>query len=224
MKKAFLENGIDIFNEHQILEMLLFFSKPQGDTNPAAHRLIDTFGSLKNVLEADHGELCKVDGVGEHTAVLIGFVRELAKKYAVITSLAPDVPIVDTEVLRGYFESLFLGMKNEEIHALLLDNDLHIVKSRRIIDGSPERVQISARSVADFVIKNDCSRVVLAHNHPNGIGMPSRTDVEVTAALVYLLSELDIILCDHIIVGKDGSCSMRTLDRQQRKEKRIWKE
>ena len=74
MKQQFLENGLDGFNDHQVLEMLLFYAIAQKDTNELAHRLIDRFGGLSNVLDAEPRDLCDVNGISEHTATFLTFV------------------------------------------------------------------------------------------------------------------------------------------------------
>ena len=64
MRKRFLDHGIDNFDDHNVLEMLLFYSNARSDTNPLAHELIDHFGSLSAVFDAPMEELMAVKGVG----------------------------------------------------------------------------------------------------------------------------------------------------------------
>lgn len=80
-KEQFLQSGLDGFNSHQLLEMLLYYSIPRKDTNPLAHRLMDTFGSLSGVLEAEYEEVCRVEGVTPHTAMLLCFCGKLFWRY-----------------------------------------------------------------------------------------------------------------------------------------------
>ena len=81
MKERFLKEGLDNFDEIQVLEFLLFYCIPQGDTNPLAHRLLDQFGSLAQVLEAPISELRKVDGIGPHTATMMHLITSLSRYY-----------------------------------------------------------------------------------------------------------------------------------------------
>ena len=211
MRQAVLEHGADGLNDHQILEILLYQCFRNGDTNPLAHKLINRFGSLKNVLDADYDELSSVEGMGEGSAFFIGFIKEVAKRYVKASCFEDEKTrkFRNTDMLREYFEGIFLGTDNEEIRALVIDPELRLVAETKISDGTIGKVQISARSIANFVIKNNCYRVVLAHNHPRGACMPSKADLIVTKELVELLSELEIDLIDHIIVGSNGSLSLR---------------
>lgn len=212
MRQAVIEHGADSLNDHQILEILLYQCFRNGDTNPLAHKLINKFGSLKNVLDADYDELSSVEGMGEGSAFFIGFIREVAKRYAKASCFEDEKTkkFRNTDMLREYFEGIFLGAENEEIRALVVDPELRLVAETKISDGTIGKVRISARSIANFVIKNNCDRVVIAHNHPRGVCMPSKADLIVTKELVELLSELEIDLIDHIIVGSNGSLSLRS--------------
>lgn len=211
MRRAVLEHGIDSLADHQVLEILLFYCFRNGDTNPLAHRLIKKFGSLKNVLDAEYEELCTVEGVGESTAAFLQLLKKTAVRYGKASCFEDEKSrkFRNTDMLRDYFEAIFLGTNNEEIHAIVIDSELRLVAEKKISDGTVGKVPISARGIANFVIKNDCDRVILAHNHPRGACIPSKTDIIVTKELVELLSGFEIDLIDHIIVGEDGSFSLR---------------
>ncbi|MBO5376774.1 MAG: RadC family protein [Ruminiclostridium sp.] len=211
MKSAMLEHGLDGLNDHQVLEILLFYAKPQGDTNPIAHRLIQHFGTLKGVLEADYEDLLRVDGIGENAASLIKFSQMFSGRYLCASCFDGEVlHFGDTVALRRYYEGVFLGVKDEQIRAMLFDDELNMIKEQMLMEGTINKVELSTRKFADFVIKNNCSRVVIAHNHPNGSCLPSSEDVEVTKYLADFLKVLEIELLDHIVVGRTGSFSMFT--------------
>ena len=79
LKQRFLSEGLDAFNEHQILELLLFYTIPLKDTNEIAHDLIKTFGSLSRVFDAHPKELQKVHGISEHSSTLISMIPQLSR-------------------------------------------------------------------------------------------------------------------------------------------------
>jgi len=194
-----------------VLEALLFYAVPKADTNPIAHRLIDRFGSLRGVLEADFSELKEVKGIGDNAASLICFSKLLSGRY-LRSSCFDDknaMRIKDTDSLRRYYEGVFLGMSEEQIRAMVVDDKICMVRERVILEGTIGKVELSARRVADFVIKNGCNRVILAHNHPKGMAIPSKADIIATKQLVTLLKSFEISLVDHIIVGRTGSVSLR---------------
>lgn len=219
VKHTIKEHGIDTFQDHQILEALLFYSVANGDTNPAAHRLLERFGSFCGVINADYDELCSVMGVGENSALLINLVRMIASKYVRESCFSSDGQVFEsTAMLKQYFEGVYIGCKSEKVYALALDDNLKFLRQTVLSEGSADKVPVSPRMILDFVIKNNCSRVVLAHNHPNGSCLPSREDVSITTELASSLNKLEVELVDHIIVGKDGSFSMRNSNHSAR----IW--
>lgn len=222
MKEAVREHGLDGLNDHQILEMLLFYGVPNGDTNPTAHRLIEKFGSLRAVLEADYNDLVQIVGIGENAASLIKFSQLLARRYlcAACFKDSETLRFIGTDNLCRYYEGVFLGVRDEQIRAMALDYELGFIKEELLINGTIGKVELSPRQIADFAVRNRCSRVVLAHNHPNGASMPSNSDISVTSMLARVLSGLDIELTDHIIVGMHGGISLRSTELA----KTIWPE
>ena len=81
LKEEFCLRGLDAFPEHRVLEMLLFYAIPQGDTNDLAHRLIERFGSLSGVLDASLEDRRTVSGVGEHTAIRLRLIPGVCAHY-----------------------------------------------------------------------------------------------------------------------------------------------
>lgn len=214
VKERFLKFGVDSFTDVQLLETLLFYAVPKKDTNDTAHLLLDTFGgTFAKVLNADYKELVKVNGIGENAASLIKFVQMVSKKY-LISSFAEDDDAFKRTVsghsrLCEYCANLFLGCKNEVLYAIALDDELMVISNEIIVEGNPGSVEISQRKIVEFVLKNNCERIALAHNHPNGSSQPSREDIFATDEVAELLNKLGVELVDHIIVGKYGSVSMR---------------
>lgn len=210
VKERFLTYGVESFNEIQLLEALLFYGIPKKDTNDTAHLLLDTFGSFKKVLEADYKELVRINGIGENAASLIKFFQMASKKYLEFEYTKTDDKVYNTpESLMDFCKRLFLGERKEKVYAIALDDDLVILDTALISEGNPDSVYIPYRKVADFIIKLGVSRIVLAHNHPNGVCLPSRNDIDATKDIIELLEQIDVEVVDHIVVGKKGTSSMR---------------
>ena len=208
-KEQFLTDGIDNFSEHEVLEFLLYFSKPRGSTNELAHDLIDRFSSLVNVLNADYESLLEFKGVGENTACMICLFRMITRLFIMRSTENAITELNNTEALNNYCSALFLGAGVEQIYCIFLDDSLNLLNSEKICDGSLSKVEIKLLDMIAAIHKSKSSSIVIAHNHPNGSCMPSRTDVDVTEKISSLFKELGIRLIDHVIVGKDGVWSMR---------------
>ena len=119
VKRRFLEHGADVFDDHQLLELLLYYSVPQGDTNPLAHRLINEFGSLSAVLDASVEDLLKVPGVGQHTAILLHLITPLTRRY-LLSRTNLDAIITSTQEAGAYLLPFFHGMRNECVYMLCM--------------------------------------------------------------------------------------------------------
>ena len=220
VKNRFLNHGLDSFEDHQVLEALLFYAVPKKDTNELAHLLLNTFGSLDKVFEADYDELVKIKGVGENTASLIKFSQMLSKRYVYSTFVADGhIRLNDPKIVKNFCRSLFKGEKKETVYALALDSELYLIDKMKINTGEPNRVDIPFRTLTEFAIKCNCTRMVLTHNHPNGSMLASRADIIATADVVDQLVSVDVELVDHIVVGRNGACSIRECE----PDPKIWR-
>ena len=207
LKKRFRENGLDSFSEFQILELLLFYIIPRRDTNPIAHRLIERFGSLHQVLEAPVEELEKVEGIGPNAALLLSLITSVARAYMVSKAEPPRI-LRTIEECGEYMKSLFIGRRMEVVYLLCLDAKCKVLGCREVGEGSVNSANISTRRIVEIALGLNASSVILAHNHPSGIAIPSEEDILTTKRVASALSTVDIQLVDHIIVADEDYVSM----------------
>ena len=207
LKERFLKDGLDHFTEVQVMELLLYFAIPRMDTNPLAHKLVKHFGSLSKVLDASVEELMKVEGVGQHAATLIHLVTDLSRYYLV--NRAKDTKILNTvEACGEYLAPRFHGLANETVFLLSLDAKCKLLDCRVVSEGSINSAGLSTRRVVEAALAAKATTVILAHNHPSGIAVPSREDVQTTYRVEAALDAVEIILADHIIVSDEDYVSM----------------
>lgn len=208
VKEEFLARGLSGLADHRALELLLFYSIPQGDVNPLAHQLVEHFGSLAGVFNAPYEELVKMKGVGENTATLIQLVPALAARYlAESTQFGGELE--STWQLRDLLIPLFLGARNESAYLVCMDGKNKVLSCRRLGEGILDAVNITGRKVMEAALAANAAKVILAHNHVSGIAMYSPADVAATKELVHLLAPVDIELVDHVIIANDDMVSMR---------------
>ena len=207
MKKRFLEEGLDGFTQIQALELLLFYCIPQKDTNPLAHALLDRFGSLSQVLEAPVEELRKVPGVGAHTAIFLHLITEAGRFYLVNRSSQESI-LPSLESCAEYMLPFFFGRKVETVFLLCLDAKCKVLCCKEIGEGSVNAAGISVRRVVETALNAGASTVVLAHNHPSGLALPSAEDIQTTRRVAMALSAVEIQLADHIVVADGDYVSM----------------
>ena len=200
VRTRFINEGFQSFEDHQILELLLFYAIPYKDTNQIAHRLIEMFGSFSAVLEAEVPDLLKVNGVGESTATLLRMMPELAQRY--FHDRWRDRPIINNTVKAGeYAVSLFVGLKYEAFYLVCLDSQNHVNNAIRVQEGTVDEAPVYPRLIVEHALRCSASKVILAHNHPGGSITPSRADIEVTRKLRNALESVAVTVIDHIIVA-----------------------
>ena len=207
MKKRFLAEGLDSFTQIQALELLLFYCIPQKDTNPLAHALLDRFGSLSQVLEAPVEELRKVPGVGDHTATFLHLITEAGRFYLVNRSSQEKI-LPTLESCAEFMLPFFFGRKVETVFLLCLDAKCKVLCCKEVGMGSVNAASISVRRIVETALAANATAVVLAHNHPSGMALPSDEDVLTTRRVAMALSAVEIRLVDHIVVADDDYVSM----------------
>lgn len=208
MKQEFLQGGLASFSDVRALELLLFYSRMQGDVNPTAHALLNAFGSLAGVLDAEPEQLLTVPGVGENTAILLKLVPALAAKY-LASRTDPDTIVRTSRDLRSIFAPYFFGAKNEMSYLACFDGKLKLLGVRKLSEGSPLGTDIGVRQIATAALSLNATAVVLAHNHPSGLASPSDEDISTTRYVHEVLRKLDITLYDHVILVDDDMVSLR---------------
>lgn len=201
LKNRFLLGDFDRFEDHTALELLLFYALPQRDTNPLAHRLISRFGSLRGVLDAPVEELCQMDGISLHTATLLKLIPALCRRYRIAEVQSEDEVYDSVSKLGQYVTSLYIGATAETVYLLLLDNRFRLLDTVRLHEGSVNSVQISSRRIVETAMSRRAAMVVLAHNHPGGIPVPSTEDLSTTEVISSALSMMDIRFLEHIVVA-----------------------
>ena len=206
-KDEFLANGLNGLPDHRALELLLFYAIPQGDVNPLAHTLIDRFGSLAGVFNATPEQLMEVDGVGHNTAVLIGLVPAVAARYSQVNSRFGG-RLVTAWQFRELLLPLFFGQRNELVYLVCMDGKCKPLVTKRLEEGIPDTVQITARKVLETALACNATRVVLAHNHVSGVAIWSDADLDATLRLKRVLGDVGIELMDHFIIAGDDMVSM----------------
>lgn len=204
MKDIFLKTGFDGFSDVQKLEFILYFSIPRKDTNPIAHNLLDTFGSFDKVLEASVEKLQAVNGIGEHSALLLSTFLKVFECYG---KSKCDASISGTSTAKEYCKNLYHGKKIEEFYMICLTNSNRIISCNLINQGTASEVPVDIRKLTNIIVANNCERVLVTHNHPHGTIRPSDEDIAFTSKIISscILNNIEVV--DHIIVAGDSAFS-----------------
>lgn len=207
MKERFCQNGLDGMNDHEVLEMLLYYCIPRRNTNEIAHHLLKEFKTLPNVMNASVKELEKVEGMGHNAAVFVSFVRQM-ERYFVCADVDEENILNSMDKCYRYLTKRFTARKNETVMLLCLDAKCKVLGCHVVSEGSVNSAGISIRKIVDIALSTNATSVVLAHNHPSGIALPSAEDIQTTKRVARALHMVDVVLNDHIVVVDDDYVSM----------------
>ena len=199
LRERYLRSGLDDYADHEILELLLTYAIPRVDVNPMAHALIDRFGSLSGVMDASMEELTSVDGIGETSAAFLRMLPEIFRRYE-MDKLEPRETYDTLAQIGDYLRALYVGATVEKAYVLLFDNSRHLIGCHEIAEGTVNSVSINVPKIARLCFRANAASVVLAHNHPRGLAIPSGDDIDMTHAVDSALHTLGIQLLEHVIV------------------------
>ena len=207
LRASFLENGLQSLNDINALELLLFYALPRRDTNETAHLLLERFGSLDKVFSASVEDLQEVPGIGSYAASLIALVPQIMKKSLV--SKSKEMKVIRSSHDAGeYLMPYFLNEQDEVVYLLCLDSKRAVICCAEMGRGVINAVDANIRRIVEKALKVKACSAIIAHNHPDGLAIPSREDDVFTRALNNALETVGIKLEDHIIVANDKYVSI----------------
>ncbi|MBR4038969.1 MAG: DNA repair protein RadC [Clostridia bacterium] len=199
--------GLSAFSEHEVLELLLTYAIPRQDVNPIAHELLNSFGSLSAVLDADENELLRVKGMGRNAALLLTMMPQLMSRYQ-MSALGEKPVITKLADAKAYCAPLFIGTGEEQIYMICLDQAGHVLHRTLLHTGTVDQVMLHPRTVVETALRHHAHTVLLAHNHPSGTAQPSQADVDVTGRISTALHMIGIRLVDHLVFAGSQAFSM----------------
>ncbi len=205
LKTRFIKEGnFDNFEPHNIMELLLFYAVPRKDTNEIAHRLLNKFKTVDNVLNADYDELVKIKGVGAHTATLIKLIPPLCSVY--FNKTGEDKIVLNNRVQTNeFFIKKYIGIAVEKVYVLCMDSGDTVIDGKFLFEGSIHSSNIDTRVLIDYVLKNKSAGVIIAHNHLTREAKISNDDVIATSYVKNALKMIGVRLVDHVIVSENES-------------------
>lgn len=211
VRDRFLSEGLDKFQDHQALELLLFYAIPRKDTNDTAHILLNRFGSLSGVFDAPIEALTEC-GLSRNCAVLIKMMPEFCSRYYKDKYQKNNDNTINNENIGDIILRYFIGADEEQFLLMLLDPKGKRLFCDIISKGSISASDVNIKKILQLAVKYKAGGAVIAHNHPSGIPLPSQADVNVTVTLKKSLKAIGVLLLDHIIVSDMEYVSMSELE------------
>jgi len=210
LKYRFLKTGAGALQDYELLELLLFLAVPRRDVKPLAKVLISKFGGFSEVITAEPARLKEVKGIGENAIIAFKLVREGAIKLSQDKILGKPV-IGSWQALIDYCKMAMTHLKKEQFRILYLNRKNILISDELQQEGTVDHTPVYPREVIKRALELGASALILVHNHPSGDPTPSRDDIEMTKEIVEAGKKLDVLVHDHIIVGKGNYSSFKSL-------------
>jgi DNA repair protein RadC len=210
LRQRFLRAGAEGVEDYELLELLLFRARAQGDVKPAAKALIRTFGGFAEVLAAPLERLTEVDGVGEATAIELKIVHAAGVKLAKQRVLRRPV-ISSWDDLLAYCRASMADEKIEQFRVLFLDKKNILIADEVQQRGTVDHTPVYPREVVKRALELSASAIILVHNHPSGDPTPSRADIDMTNQIIKAASPLGVRVHDHLVIGHRTEASFKSL-------------
>ncbi len=202
LRERFIDNGLETFLPHQMLELLLFYAIPREDTNVHAHLLLERFNNLSGVFSASKEELCEVAGIGENAASLIKLIPQFCE---IFNDLKIDrMPLDTRRKICSYFGDIFKHEKEPKLYLACLDDALTLIKLSSIdfdtkFDGSV------MRAMSQEIIKTNCTQCIIAINRIGGYATPTHEESIFAKKSKALFAAMNVALAEFVIYGTDGT-------------------
>lgn len=202
MRQRMIKEGLDGFQDHEVLEFLLFQFLPYRDTNKIAHNLLSKFGGFAGVLNADPKQLMTVKGVSDVTACNIAVLKEVLVRYR--RSQAQNINLKNTSDIIKYAHKLTEDNYCEKLVVVYLDHATNFIYADEFTSNSVDMVKVEVKQVVSSAMRNNAAGVMLFHCHVNGVCQPSGADLDFTQQLMLALRSLDIVVLEHMIFNSTG--------------------
>ena len=215
LQNRYKAGGAEGLSDHNLLELLLFYSIPRVDTNETAHRLLRQFGSLEGVFKADPTSLAAVNGIGDKSALHIKLIFDIYNRMSLQRAVLKK-NMRDHENVKKYLIEKMRPYTNEVMMILMLNLSGELIESKIISEGTKYRVGFDIRKIVEPAFACGASSVIVAHSHPNGKLEPSYEDISATSYMLSNLKSVGLVMIEHYIVN--GSDVLGILDYIQKGE------
>ncbi len=210
LRARFLKGGSDALADYELLELVLFRAIPRRDVKPLAKALLARFGSFAGVVSARPERLREIAGLGEAAIVELKIVAEAAKRFTKVK--VENRPAMGSfSAVLDYCRTAMAFLDREEFRILFLDKKNLLIADEVQSTGTIDHAPVFPREIIRRAFELNATALILIHNHPSGDPSPSQTDIQMTRQIVSLGKSLNVAVHDHLIIGRDGFTSFKSL-------------
>jgi len=210
LRERFRKAGIDGVADYELMELVLFRAIPRRDVKPLAKDIISRFGSFAAAIAAEPARLLEVKGVSE--AVITEFkIVQAASLQLAQAKVMKKPAIASWSALLDYCRASMAYGTTEQFRILFLDRKNILIADEIQQKGTVDHTPVYPREIVKRALELSASALILVHNHPSGDPTPSQSDIDMTKKIAETAKPLGISVHDHLVIGKDGHVSFKSL-------------
>jgi DNA repair protein RadC len=210
LRERLRRGGYVALQDYELLELILFRALPRGDVKPLARNLLAQFGDLSGVLSATEARLLEVTGIGQEVITEFRLIEAVALNFGQ-SRIMHKPALANWNQMISYCRTKIAEKNKEEFHVLFLDKKNHIIADEMMGSGTVDHAPVYPREVIKRALELSASALILVHNHPSGDPTPSKADIDMTNKLYALAGQFNIVIHDHLIIGRVNEVSFKNL-------------
>lgn len=206
-REKLLERGAAALSDAEILAILLGSGRKGRSALDVARDVLQSFGSLRQLVGADRARFCACPGLGLARYAQVQAAAELSRRQ-LSESLRAGPVLASPKATRDFLTARLRDLEHEVFCCLYLDKRHRLIQFEELFRGTIDGASVHPREIVKLALRRNAAAVIVAHNHPSGVAEPSQADELITQRVKEALSLVDIRLLDHIIVGEGVSVSL----------------
>ena len=206
-REKLLEHGSGSLSDAELLAIFLRTGVSRKSAVDLARHLLNEFGSLRALLEADLKTFSQQLGLGPAKFSQLQAVLEMARRH-LAERLRRDSALESPQAVRDYLKALLRHEPHEVFGCLFMDSKHRMLTFEVLFRGSIDSASVYPRQVVKRALRHNAAAVIFCHNHPSGIPEPSEADRTLTQRLKEALDLVEVRVLDHFIVGDGEPLSM----------------
>ena len=206
-RERLIRQGASSLSDAELLAIFLRSGSRQHSAVELSRILLQHFGGLNPIFDARLQDLNQFHGIGASKYAQLMAVKELGRRYSAQYLKQEKIELSNSKALLDFLKFELLGETQEVFAVLCLDVHLRKISFKKMFYGSLNSCEISINQLLRHAINQHASNIVIAHNHPFGMPLPSTADIQLTQRILTACDLLEIHLIDHCIISPEGSCS-----------------
>jgi DNA repair protein RadC len=210
VKNKFLKSNPESLEDYELLEILLFSAAPRKDVKPIAKKLLQEFGNLKSIVNCDLYNLSQLPGTNTSMYISFAIIKEIFRRILISKDIKQENILSSWNAVVDYLKVHMGDNSTEQFRVLFLNKKNVLIVDEIQSYGTIDQTAIYPREIIRKSLFHGAGAIILVHNHPSGNPNPSKADIELTKVIVQACAPFNIVVHDHVIVGKNKIFSFKS--------------